>query len=184
MQETELLVGVSGGIAAYKAADLVSKCVQAGASVTVVLTRAARRFIGRTTFEALTGRPVYSELFSPREHYRGEHIGLAQRAQLVCVAPASADVLAKFAHGIGDDLLSTIVLATTAPVILAPAMNREMWAKPAVQRNVAQLRQDGALIVEPDEGWLSCGQVGAGRMAAPERILQAIEDRLRKPCTS
>jgi len=178
MQHKELLVGVSGGIAAYKSADLVSKCVQAGAHVSVILTRAARRFIGATTFEALTGRPVYSDMFSPREHYRGEHIGLAQRANLLCIAPATADLLAKLALGIADDLLTTTALATTAPIILAPAMNCEMWAKPAVQRNVAQLRGDGVIIVEPDEGWLSCGQVGAGRMAAPERIIQAIQQRL------
>lgn len=179
MQHTELLVGVSGGIAAYKSADLVSKCVQAGAHVTVILTRAARRFIGATTFEALTGRPVYSDMFSPREHYRGEHIGLAQRAHLLCIAPATADVMAKLAHGLADDLLTTAALAVTSPILLAPAMNCEMWAKPAVQRNVIQLRGDGVIIVEPEEGWLSCGQVGAGRMAAPDRIIQTIEDCLR-----
>ena len=179
MQHKELLVGVSGGIAAYKSADLVSKCVQAGAHVTVILTRAGRRFIGATTFEALTGRPVYLDMFSPREHYRGEHIGLAQRADLLCIAPATADVLAKLAHGLADDLLTTTALAATSPILLAPAMNCEMWAKPAVQRNVAQLRDDGVIIVEPEEGWLSCGQVGAGRMAAPERIIQAIQERLR-----
>jgi phosphopantothenoylcysteine decarboxylase/phosphopantothenate--cysteine ligase len=179
MQHKELLVGVSGGIAAYKSADLVSKCVQAGAHVTVILTRAARRFIGATTFEALTGRPVYTDMFSPREHFRGEHIGLAQRANLLCIAPASADVIAKLAHGLADDLLTTAALAVTSPIILAPAMNCEMWAKPAVQRNVAQLRGDGAIIIEPEEGWLSCGQVGAGRMAAPERIIQAIQERFR-----
>jgi phosphopantothenoylcysteine decarboxylase/phosphopantothenate--cysteine ligase len=178
MQHKELLVGVSGGIAAYKSADLVSKCVQAGALVTVILTRAARRFIGATTFEALTGRPVYSDMFSPREHFRGEHIGLAQRANLLCIAPATADVMAKLAHGIADDLLTTTVLAATSPIILAPAMNCEMWAKPAVQRNVAQLRGDGVIIVEPEEGWLSCGQVGAGRMAAPERIFQVIQEHI------
>lgn len=179
MQHKELLVGVSGGIAAYKSADLVSKCVQAGARVTVILTRAARRFIGATTFEALTGRPVYSDMFSPREHYRGEHIGLAQRADLFCIAPATADVMAKLAHGLADDLLTTTALAVTSPILLAPAMNCEMWAKPAVQRNVAQLRGDGVIIVEPEEGWLSCGQVGAGRMATPDKIIQAIEDCLR-----
>jgi phosphopantothenoylcysteine decarboxylase/phosphopantothenate--cysteine ligase len=179
MQHKELLVGVTGGIAAYKSADLVSKCVQAGAHVTVILTRAARRFIGATTFEALTGRPVYTDMFSPREHYRGEHIGLAQRANLLCIAPASADIMAKLAHGLADDLLTTTVLATTAPILLAPAMNCEMWAKPAVQRNVTQLRSDGVIIIEPEEGWLSCGQVGAGRMAAPERIIQSIQEQLR-----
>jgi phosphopantothenoylcysteine decarboxylase/phosphopantothenate--cysteine ligase len=180
MQDKELLLGVSGGVAAYKAADLVSKCVQAGARVTVILTRAGRRFIGRTTFEALSGRPVYSDMFSPREHYRGEHIGLSQRAELLCIAPATADVLAKLSHGLADDLLSTTALAMTGPIVLAPAMNCEMWNKPSVQRNVAQLKQDGIVIVEPEEGWLSCGQVGAGRMAAPERILEVIRQTLSK----
>lgn len=178
MQDKELLLGVSGGVAAYKAADLVSKCVQAGARVTVILTRAGRRFIGRTTFEALSGRPVYSDMFSPREHYRGEHIGLSQRAELLCIAPATADVLAKLSHGLADDLLSTTALAMTGPIVLAPAMNCEMWNKPSVQRNVAQLKQDGIVIVEPEEGWLSCGQIGAGRMAAAERIFEAIRKQL------
>jgi phosphopantothenoylcysteine decarboxylase/phosphopantothenate--cysteine ligase len=180
MQDKELLLGVSGGIAAYKTADLVSKCVQAGARVSVILTPAARRFIGATTFEALTGRPVYSRLFAPREHFRGEHIGLAQRAELLCIAPATADLLAKLAHGFADDLLTTAALAVTAPVLLAPAMNREMWSKPTVQRNVTRLRDDGMVIIEPEEGWLSCGQVGAGRMAAPERIFQAIQQQFQR----
>jgi phosphopantothenoylcysteine decarboxylase/phosphopantothenate--cysteine ligase len=117
-------------------------------------------------------------MFRPREHFRGEHIGLAQRAHLLCIAPATADIMAKIAHGLADDLLSTAALACTAPVLMAPAMNREMWAKPAVQRNVAQLRNDGVIIIEPDDGWLSCGQVGAGRMAGPERIFQVIQETL------
>jgi phosphopantothenoylcysteine decarboxylase/phosphopantothenate--cysteine ligase len=171
-------VGVSGGVAAYKAAEIVSRCVQAGAHVSVILTRAGRRFIGPTTFEALTGRPVYTSLFAAREHPRGAHIGLAQRADLLCIAPATADVMAKLAHGLADDLLATTALAFTGPIVLAPAMNCEMWAKPAVARNVAQLRGDGFHFVEPEEGWLSCGQVGAGRMAAPERIIAAIQQLL------
>jgi phosphopantothenoylcysteine decarboxylase/phosphopantothenate--cysteine ligase len=171
----ELLLGVTGGIAAYKAADLCSKLVQAGAAVTVVMTESAERFIGPTTFEALTGRPVYRDLFRPVEHFRGEHIGLAQRAQLMIVAPATANYLASVAHGVADDLLSILALTVTCPVLMAPAMNCEMWAKAAVQRNVAQLRSDGILFVEPGSGWLSCGQVGAGRMAEPVEILQAIE---------
>jgi phosphopantothenoylcysteine decarboxylase len=179
MQQHEVLLGVAGGIAAYKSADLASKLVQSGCSVSVIMTRAARRFIGATTFEALTGRPVYSDMFRPREHYRGEHIGLAQRADLLCIAPATADLLAKLAHGLADDLLTTAALACTSPIVVAPAMNREMWAKPAVARNVNQLRQDAVTIVEPDEGWLSCGQVGAGRMAAPERILDVIQQTLK-----
>lgn len=175
-QRREIVLGVTGGIAAYKAADLCSKLVQAGHGVTVVMTAAAERFIGATTFEALTGRPVHREMFSPQEGFhQGEHIGLARRAELLVVAPASADFLAKLAHGFADDLLSTIVLVTTAPILVAPAMNCDMWAKPAVQRNVAQLKADGIHFVEPGDGWLSCGQVGPGRMAEPSEIQVAIE---------
>lgn len=170
----ELLLGVTGGIAAYKAADLCSKLVQAGASVSVVMTESAAQFIGATTFEALTGRPVYQGLFRPVEHFRGEHIGLAQRAELLIVAPATANYLAQVAHGFAPDLISTLALSVTCPVLLAPAMNCEMWAKPAVQRNVVQLRADGIHFVDPGSGWLSCGQVGAGRMAEPAEILDAI----------
>jgi phosphopantothenoylcysteine decarboxylase len=175
MTDREILLGVTGGIAAYKAADLVSKLVQAGSQVTVVLTRAAEKFIGATTFEALTGRPVYRDLFTPQEHPQGEHIGLARRAELLVIAPASADFLAKLAHGLADDLLSTLALAVTCPILVAPAMNSDMWAKPPVQRNVAQIRADGLHIVDPGSGWLSCGQVGPGRMAEPADILARIE---------
>ena len=175
-QRREIVLGVTGGIAAYKAADLCSKLVQAGHGVTVVMTSAAERFIGATTFEALTGRPVHREMFSPQEGFhQGEHIGLARRAELLVVAPASADFLAKLAHGFADDLLSTITLVTTAPILVAPAMNCDMWAKPAVQRNVAQLKADGIHFVDPGDGWLSCGQVGPGRMAEPTEIQSAIE---------
>jgi phosphopantothenoylcysteine decarboxylase/phosphopantothenate--cysteine ligase len=180
MERSELLIGVSAGIAAYKAADLVSQCVQAGAGVTVVLSPAAKRFVGPTTFEALAGRPVYTSLFRAGTHHRGAHIGLAEQASVYCIAPATADVLAKLAHGHADDLLSTLALSFTGPLLVAPAMNCEMWQKGAVQRNVAQLRSDGAVIIEPDEGWLSCGKVGAGRMADPARIVEAIRQALAK----
>jgi phosphopantothenoylcysteine decarboxylase/phosphopantothenate--cysteine ligase len=174
MRGSEILLGVTGGIAAYKSADLASKLVQAGAAVSVVMTRSARKFVGETTFEALTNRPVLWQLFAPREHPLGEHIGLARRAKLLVVAPASADMLAKFAHGIADDLLSTLYLVFTGPVLVAPAMNSDMWAKPAVQRNVAQLRADGVYFVEPGEGWLSCGTMGPGRMAEPQQLFERI----------
>ncbi len=175
----EILLGVTGGVAAYKAADLCSKLVQGGGLVTAVLTTAATQFIGATTFEALTGRPVYGDLFNPQEHYRGEHIGLAQRARLMVVAPASANYLGKVANGLADDLLSTLALTITCPLVLAPAMNNEMWRKPAVQRNIERLRADGALLVGPSSGWLSCGQVGPGRMSEPAEIISAIEMALR-----
>ena len=178
MRGREILLGVSGGIAAYKSAELASKLVQAGAGVTVVMTRAAGRFVGSTTFEALTGRPVYRDMFRPQEHFQGEHIGLARRAELMIVAPATADFLAKAAHGHADDLLTTLLLAFTGPVLVAPAMNNEMWGKPAVTRNVQQLRDDGIDIIEPSDGWLSCGQIGPGRMADPTTLLERIARRL------
>ncbi len=174
MHGSEIVLGVTGGIAAYKSADLTSKLIQAGAAVSVVMTPSARKFIGATTFEALTNRPVNWQLFSPSEHPQGEHIGLARRAKLLVVAPASADALAKFAHGIADDLLSTLYLAYTGPVLLAPAMNSDMWAKASVQRNVAQLKADGAQFVDPGQGWLSCGTVGPGRMAEPDEIFARV----------
>jgi len=175
MTDREILVGISGGISAYKTAELVSRCVQAGAKVTVVMTEAGRQFVGRTTFEALTGRPVYWDQFAPREHHSGEHIGLARRAEIICLAPATADLIARLAHGLANDLLTTLVLAATCPVIVAPAMNAEMWRKPAVQRNVRQLREDGFHIVGPEEGWLSCGERGPGRMAEPDELFEAIK---------
>ena len=174
MRGREILLGVSGGVAAYKAAALASGLVQAGAAVSVIMSPSAKRFIGATTFEALTGRPVYSDLFSPREHHQGEHIGLAGRAELAIVAPATAQTLARLAHGLADDLLATTLLCFTGPVLLAPAMNCEMWAKASLQRNVATLASDGFELIDPGEGWLSCGQVGAGRMAEPEAILERV----------
>jgi len=178
MHEREILLGVTGGIAAYKTADLCSRLIQAGAAVSVVMTKSAEQFIGATSFEALTGRPVHRRLFSPQEHHIGEHIGLVRRADLFVVAPASANCLAKFAHGIADDLLSTIALAHTGPSLLAPAMNTEMWNKPPVQRNISQLLEDGYQFIEPGSGWLSCGQVGAGRMAEPAEIFDRVRELL------
>lgn len=176
----EIVVGVTGGIAAFKTAALVSQLVQGGNGVTVVMTTAAERFIGAATFAALTGRPVAREIFDETQYPLGAHIALAERGELLVVAPASADFLAKAAHGQADDLLSTLYLAFGKPVLMAPAMNTAMWEQPAVQRNIAQLRSDGVHFVDPESGWLSCRQVGAGRMAAPETILIAINDLLRK----
>ena len=178
LQGREIIVGVSGGIAAYKAAALTSLLVQQGAGVTAVLTRNAKRFVGISTFAALTGRPVAVRSFDPGVHPLGAHIELAARADIVVVAPASADVLAKVAGGAADDLLTTLLLCTECPVLMAPAMNSAMWAKPAVQRNVRQIAADGVRIVQPGTGWLSCRQQGAGRMAEPEEIVTAIRDLL------
>jgi phosphopantothenoylcysteine decarboxylase/phosphopantothenate--cysteine ligase len=178
MNGREIVVGVTGGIAAYKTAALVSKLVQRGAGVNVVMTAAAEQFIGAATFAALTGRPVARGGFDDSQHPLGAHIELAEKKDLLVVAPASANFLAKAAQGLADDLLSTLYLAFTAPVLLAPAMNTAMWEKAAVQRNVAQLGTDGVHFVDPSSGWLSCRQVGAGRMAEPEEILAAIEKLL------
>jgi len=174
----EIIVGVSGGIAAYKAAALTSLPVQRGAGVTAVLTRNAKRFVGPATFAALTGRPVAIRMFDPGVYPLGAHIELAARADLVVVAPASADLLAKVAGGAADDLLTTLLLCAECPIVVAPAMNSAMWAKPAVQRNVNQIAADGGRIVQPGSGWLSCRQQGTGRMAEPEEIVNVIRDLL------
>ncbi len=152
----EILVGVTGGIAAYKTAALVSDLVQSGLGVTVVMTRSAEKFVGAATFRALTGRRVATRSFETGDHPLGPHIELARQAELLCVAPATANFLAKAAQGIADDLLSTLFLSFSGPELLAPAMNCEMWSKPAVRRNLAQLREDGVHIVDPGDGWLSC----------------------------
>jgi phosphopantothenoylcysteine decarboxylase/phosphopantothenate--cysteine ligase len=176
---SELIIGVSGGIAAYKTAALVSSLVQSGHGVTVVMSRAARKFVGAATFRALTGRPVVINAFDP--HYPlGAHIELADQADLMCVAPASADLLAKAACGLADDLLSTLLLSYSGPVLLAPAMNTSMWEKPPVQRNIKSLRDDGFHFVGPQEGWQSCRRSGMGRMSEPIEIQGAIERLLGK----
>ena len=170
----EILVGVTGGIAAYKTAALVSRLVQAGAGTSVIMTEHAARFVGPLTFQTLTGRPVYTDMFASPEVYRADHISLADRADLVVVAPATANCLAKLAHGIADDLLSTALLAVEAPVLLAPAMNERMWEHPAVRANVELLRSRGVRMIGPDEGYLACGTTGKGRMAEPDAIFEEI----------
>ena len=175
----EIVVGVTGGIAAYKTASLVSDLVQSGHGVTVVMTRAATKFVGPATFRALTGRKVYTRVFESSEFPLGPHIELARKADLLCVAPASANFMAQAAHGLADDLLSTLLLSFTGPVVIAPAMNTEMWEKPSVQRNLQQIQTDGLHVVGPQAGWLSCRQKGVGRMAEPEEIKQLIFEQLR-----
>ncbi len=174
MADHEILIGVTGGVAAYKTAALTSKLVQAGYGVRVVMTSAAREFIGAATFAALTGRPVYGDVFDQQQFPLGPHIELARSSDLLCVAPATADFLGKAANGLADDLLSTLFLCFTGPVILAPAMNCEMWEKESVQRNVARLRDDGAQMAGPGDGWLSCRQRGMGRMAEADELFDAI----------
>ena len=174
----EIIVGVSGGIAACKTAALVSDLVQSGIGVSVVMTRAATKFVGPATFRALTGRRVYTRVFDSQEFPLGPHIELARQARLLCVAPASANFMAQAAHGLASDLLSTLLLSFTGRVVVAPAMNTEMWNKAAVQRNLQQLRADGLQIVDPKEGWLSCRQQGLGRMAEPEEIAEVVRTLL------
>jgi len=174
----EVVVGVSGGIAAYKTAEVVSGLVRAGAGVTVVMTEAAKRFVGPLTFQTLSGRPVYDSLWAVTEAAGVEHVALADRADVVLVAPATADVIGKLAAGIADDLLSTLLLAVDVPVLLAPAMNARMWRHPAVVANVATLRARGVRLVGPAEGRLACGAEGPGRMVEPAEILAAVAEVL------
>ncbi len=144
------------------------------------MTRSAREFIGPATFTALSGRPVAEHVFDGQQHPLGAHIDLAAKAELLVVAPATANLMAKAALGLADDLLSTLLLSFTGRVLLAPAMNSEMWEKPAVQRNVERLRDDGFHFVGPESGWLSCRQTGPGRMSEPEKIFAAIETLLAR----
>ena len=171
-----LVIGITGGIAAYKAAELTSAAVQEGYDVTVVMTRAARRFVGADTFAALTGRPVVSRLFDPARWPMGAHVMLARSGARLCVAPATADFLARCAAGLADDVLSALYLAAQRPALFAPAMNPSMWNHPAVVRNVQRLKEDGVVFVEPESGWVACRDEGKGRMAEPETILARIRE--------
>ena len=178
-----ITMGVTGGVAAYKAAELVRLLQQDGFTVEVVMTRAAREFISPLTFAALSGQKVITDLFGNSENEANldsaiEHIAVAQRTDLLLVAPATADIIAKFARGIADDFLSTLYLATTAPVVVAPAMNVNMWNHPATQENIVKLRERGVNVVEPDEGYLACGMVGAGRLAGHAEILAVVRATL------
>jgi len=173
-----VVLGVGGGIAAYKAATLCSRLAQAGHEVRVVMTAAALQFVGKATFSALSARPVATDSFEPSTWPLGPHIELVDGADLVVVAPATANILAQFAGGLANDLLSTLYLQASCPVLLAPAMSNQMWSKTAVQRNVARLREDGCQLVGPESGWLSCRQKGEGRMSEPETILVAIQQSL------
>ncbi len=173
--QREIIIGVCGGIAAYKSANLISTLVQKGYGVTVVMTLSATRFVGASTFQALTGRSVFCETFDQTEYPLGPHIALARQADLLCIAPATANLIGKAANGIGDDLLTTLFLSFTGNLLIAPAMNCEMWAKPAVQRNLETLRADGVHFVGPENGWLACRDQGAGRMSEPEKIIAEIQ---------
>jgi phosphopantothenoylcysteine decarboxylase / phosphopantothenate---cysteine ligase len=179
-----ITLGVTGGVAAYKAAELVRRLQQEDFSVEVVMTRAACEFITPLTFAALTGKKVITGLFAESGGEANlesaiEHIAVAQRTDLLLVAPATADIIAKFSRGISDDFLSTLYLATTAPVVLAPAMNVNMWNHPATQENLDRLRGRGVHVVNPDEGYLACGMTGAGRLAGQEAIVAVVREVLQ-----
>jgi phosphopantothenoylcysteine decarboxylase/phosphopantothenate--cysteine ligase len=179
------VLGIGGGIAAYKAAELARALVERGVTVQVVMTRAAQEFVRPLTFAALTARKVITDLFAASGEdtlaSAVEHIRVAQEAQALVVAPATADLLAKFANGLADDFLSTLYLAFTGPVVLAPAMNTNMWNHPATRRNLETLRGRGHTVVDPEEGALACGMVGPGRLADPARIAAAVLALLNRP---
>jgi phosphopantothenoylcysteine decarboxylase/phosphopantothenate--cysteine ligase len=177
-----ITLGVTGGVAAYKAAELVRRLQQDGFSVQVVMTRSAREFVTPLTFAALSGQKVITDLFGDSSGGEAnfesaiEHIAVAQRTDLLLIAPATADIIAKFARGIADDFLTTLYLASTAPVVIAPAMNVNMWNHSATQENIEMLRARGVKIVEPAKGYLACGMTGPGRLAGQEDILAAVRE--------
>lgn len=173
LKDLHILVGVTGGIAAYKTCELVRLLQKAGADVSVVMTENATRFVGAATFRALTRKPVAIAAFEDADR-PVKHISLAQSADLFIIAPATANCIAKLAHGVADDLLTTTAVAAQCPLLLAPAMNTDMWTDDTVQHNLGMLAQRGIEIIKPDEGYLACGDVGAGRMAEPTDIFQAI----------
>ncbi len=172
LQGKRIVLGVTGGIAAFKAAELVRLLGKQGADVQVAMTGAATHFVTPMTFQALSGKPVFTDQWDARMPNAMAHIDLSRQADCIVVAPASADFLARTVHGLADDLLTTMILARDCPLLVAPAMNRQMWENPVTQRNVAQLTADGVNILGPASGEQACGEVGAGRMLEPEEILE------------
>lgn len=170
----KVVIGVTGSIAAYKACELVRLLVKHGDDVHVVMTDHAKAFVTPLTFRTLSRNPVQSQMFTEPLDWKPEHIGLAESADLVVIAPATANILAKMAHGLADDLLSAVALATRAPILVAPAMNTGMWLNPATQENLMALRERGVRIVQPGDGDLACGTEGVGRMAEPHEIFAAV----------
>jgi phosphopantothenoylcysteine decarboxylase / phosphopantothenate---cysteine ligase len=175
MNGKRILLIVGGGIAAYKACELIRLIRKAGGSVRCVLTEGGARFVTPMALAALSEQPVHTSLWDLKDEVEMGHIQLSREADLVVVAPATADLLARMAAGIADDLATTLLLATDKPVLACPAMNVRMWQHPATVRNVARLRDDGVTILEPDEGEMACGEYGPGRLPEPEAILEAIE---------
>jgi phosphopantothenoylcysteine decarboxylase/phosphopantothenate--cysteine ligase len=180
LEGREILVAVCGGIAAYKVAEVVSRLVQRGAGVTVCMTRAARRFVGPLTFQALSGRAVHTDAFGLIESSDPQHIGLTERADLMLVAPATNNIIAKVASGLCDDLVSLLICAAACPVVFVPAMNSRMWENRVFQRNLSTLRELGYEFIGPEEGWLACRHVGKGRMSDAQKIVGHIEEILSR----
>jgi phosphopantothenoylcysteine decarboxylase/phosphopantothenate--cysteine ligase len=174
----KILLIVAGGIAAYKSAELIRLCRKAGISVKCVMTDSAHHFVTPMTLAALSENQVYTTLWDLKDETEMGHIQLSREADLVVVAPATANILARMAAGIADDLATTLLLATDKPVLAAPAMNVRMWLHPATQRNVATLRGDGITVMEPDEGAMACGEYGPGRLPEPDAVLAAIRTAL------
>ena len=168
----EVVVGVTGGIAAYKTCAVVSTMVQRGVGVTCVMTRSARRFVGPLTFESLSGRRVLTSLWRPDYSFDPQHIRLSQRTDLFLIAPATANIIAKIAHGLADDLLSTLAISMTCPILLAPAMNAAMWENRAVAANVQKVSELGVRLIGPAIGWQACRTIGVGRMVEPAEIVE------------
>lgn len=176
----ELVLAVCGGIAAYKLCGVVSALVQRGCGVTVAMTEAAARFVGPTTFQALTGRRVFTSLWDADGDYDPQHLSPTRQADLMLVGPATANIIGKIAGGIADELVSAMIMGADCPVVLAPAMNQQMWANPIVRANVEKLKKLGYALIEPTEGWLACGEVGPGRLAEPETIISVVVEQLEK----
>ena len=181
MNGKRILLIVGGGIAAYKACELVRLLKKDGMTVCCVVTAAGQKFVTPMTLAALSEEQVYTELFDLKDETEMGHIQLSRAADLLIVAPATADLMAKMAAGLADDLASTLLLATDKPVLAAPAMNVRMWQHPATRRNVATLKHDGVTVMEPDEGPMACGEYGPGRLPEPEAILAAIKEALARP---
>lgn len=180
MKKNNILLCVSGGIAVYKAVALVSKLSQAGFNVKVIMTASAQKFVTPLSFQVMSKNDVFFDTFDEKDSNVIAHIDLADWADLVIVAPATANMIAKMAHGMADDMVSTTLLATNAPVWVAPAMNVHMYEHPAVLRNITQLHEDGIRFIEPSEGFLACGYVGKGRLEEPEKITAIVEKYFRE----
>ena len=179
----EIILAICGGIAAYKSADICSKLVQRGAGVTVCMTKDAEKFITPLTFQALSARPVHTDTFTLLDSSDPQHISLTERADLMLIAPATANMLAKVSHGLCDDLVSLMISAAACPVIFCPSMNNRMWENPINQENVTKLANLGYTFLGPDSGWLACRNTGSGRLADPQSIIDEVTKMLTDPAS-